>query len=356
MLYNERIELILQQLQLQGIVKISDLTELLGVSVDTVRRDLKTMEQNNLVRCVRGGACLPDSLASISGFSGRQIVNEGLKREAARKAAAYVKTGSVIALNSGTTNTILAQELAVRSDKFTVITNNMAAVQILMQNPSIDLIAVGGMIDGVEKSTYGSVCEQEFDRYYPDIAFLSINAVNYQDGFTDFRFYEIPVIQLLARRAGTVMAVMDSGKLGKRSKQKVLSFDKVDKLLMDNKVSDKLKEEYDKVVRSSFIKASKERVDSFDSKDLLHNQQLHFKEECMAICSNEEALCNIVVDLCYKKSNKSKQFAWELCGEKMVENLLKHHDYKISYPTKDENGDIEFRGQRFKMEELILCD
>ena len=50
MLYNERIELILQQLQLQGIVKISDLTELLGVSVDTVRRDLKTMEQNNLVR------------------------------------------------------------------------------------------------------------------------------------------------------------------------------------------------------------------------------------------------------------------------------------------------------------------
>ena len=161
MLYNERIELILQQLQLQGIVKISDLTELLGVSVDTVRRDLKTMEQNNLVRCVRGGACLPDSLASISGFSGRQIVNEGLKREAARKAAAYVKTGAVIALNSGTTNTILAQELAVRSDKFTVITNNMAAVQILMQNPSIDLIAVGGMIDGVEKSTYGSVCEQE---------------------------------------------------------------------------------------------------------------------------------------------------------------------------------------------------
>lgn len=46
MLYNERVELILQQAQLLGTVKISDLTELLGVSVDTVRRDLKTMEQN----------------------------------------------------------------------------------------------------------------------------------------------------------------------------------------------------------------------------------------------------------------------------------------------------------------------
>ena len=68
MLSNERIELILQQLPLPGIAKISDLTALFGVSVDTVRRDLKTMEQNNLVRCVRGGACLPDSLTSISGF------------------------------------------------------------------------------------------------------------------------------------------------------------------------------------------------------------------------------------------------------------------------------------------------
>ena len=85
----------------------------------------------------------------------------------------------------------------------------MAAVQILMQNPSIDLIAVGGMIDGVEKSTYGSVCETEFDRYYPDIAVLSINAVNYQDGFTYLRFYEIPFIQLLAGRAGKVMAGLE---------------------------------------------------------------------------------------------------------------------------------------------------
>lgn len=65
MLYQERENYILQQLQLQATVKVSDLSRQLRVSVDTVRRDLKNMEQNGLIRCVRGGAILPSCL---SGF------------------------------------------------------------------------------------------------------------------------------------------------------------------------------------------------------------------------------------------------------------------------------------------------
>ena len=246
MLYNERIELILQQLQLQGIVKISDLTELLGVSVDTVRRDLKTMEQNNLVRCVRGGACLPDSLASISGFSGRQIGNEGLKRAAARKAAAYVKTGSVIALNSGTTNTILAQEMMGINLPFTVVTNNFAAANVLMKHPSIRLIFIGGQTDYLEQSTFGPSCLSQFEAFFPDLAFLSINAVNYKDGFTDFRLNEIPVIQCLVEQARQRIAVMDSSKLGKCSKRQVLTPEQVDYLVMDSRVLPEVREKYEK--------------------------------------------------------------------------------------------------------------
>lgn len=246
MLYTERAELILQQLQLQAVVKITDLTELLQVSVDTVRRDLKMMEQNGLIKCVRGGACLPESLVSLSNFAGREIINIEKKREAAKKALRYVKTGSIIALNSGTTNTILAQELAARSDSFTVVTNNLAAIPILMQNPSIHLIAVGGNVDGVERSSYGTECEKAMERYYPDVAFLSINAINYRDGFTDFRFSEIGIIQILAEKAKEVIAVMDSSKIGKRSRAKALSLQQVDRIISDDAVSDAVKEQYRK--------------------------------------------------------------------------------------------------------------
>ena len=237
MLYNERVELILQQVQLQAIVKINDLKDLLNVSVDTVRRDLKTMEQSGLIKCIRGGACLPDSLPSLSNFTGREVLNIKLKREAARKALAYIKPNAIVALNSGTTNTILAQELVFKKDNITVITNNLAAINILIQNPAIKIVSIGG------KSTYGTTCEQEFGQYFPDIAFLSINAINYKDGFTDFRMSEIGIIKLLSQRSEKVIAIMDSSKIGKRSKQKVLNLDNVDLLLTDN-ISPILKEKY----------------------------------------------------------------------------------------------------------------
>ena len=80
MLYNERAEYILQQLQLQSTVKVSELSRQLQVSVDTVRRDLKTMEQGGQIRCVRGGACLAESRVSFSNFTGRDIIHSDLKR------------------------------------------------------------------------------------------------------------------------------------------------------------------------------------------------------------------------------------------------------------------------------------
>ena len=80
MLYNERAEVILQQLKLQSTVKVGELSQLLQVSVDTVRRDLKAMEQAGLVKCLRGGACLPESLSALSNFEGREGIHSDLKR------------------------------------------------------------------------------------------------------------------------------------------------------------------------------------------------------------------------------------------------------------------------------------
>lgn len=244
MLFAERAEIIMQQLQLKSTVKVGELSRLLQVSVDTVRRDLKDMEQRKLIKYVHGGACLPDSFSSFLNFTGREIINIEQKREAARKALKFVKEGDVIALNSGTTNTVLAQELALVEKEITVVTNNHAAISLLMQNRYIRLIAIGGIMDPLERSTYGSGCEQEFAGYYPDVAFLSINAVNYNDGFTDFRFHEMGIIRLLARNARQVIAVMDSGKLGKCSKKKVLEPDQVDLLIMDDGVTEETRKEY----------------------------------------------------------------------------------------------------------------
>lgn len=246
MLYEERAEAILKQIQLKNIVNVNELKLLLQVSADTVRRDLRQMETEGRIKCIRGGACLPDALAVRANFKGREIINIPLKQEAVRKAVNEIRNGMTIALNSGTTNTILAQELLSRGIEATVITNNIAAANILMQSQNIHLILVGGMVDATEQSTFGTDCEAVFSAYRPDIAFLSINAVSIASGFTDFRYYEMGIMRLLASHAVKTIAVMDSSKIETTSKKQVLAFSEVHCLITDAGISPQLSEEYKK--------------------------------------------------------------------------------------------------------------
>ena len=73
-----------------------------------------------------------------------------------------------------------------------------------------------------------------------------------------------------------------------------------------------------------------------------------FKKRAYEICNNSEELCNIVVDLCYT-NNSSKQFAWDICGDTIIDNLLTKSEYVIEYPIANDNGDIEFSGERFSL-------
>lgn len=73
-----------------------------------------------------------------------------------------------------------------------------------------------------------------------------------------------------------------------------------------------------------------------------------FVNACSSACPNEEILANIVIDLCYT-SSKNKTFAWDVSGNQIFKNVLKNNGGVISYPIKDENGDIEFCGKRFAL-------
>lgn len=81
--------------------------------------------------------------------------------------------------------------------------------------------------------------------------------------------------------------------------------------------------------------------------DVVHLKDI-FIDECTSVCPNQEILANIVVDLCYT-SNKNKTFAWDVSGEQIFNNVLKNSGYKITYPIKDVNGDIEFNGNKFSL-------
>ena len=76
-----------------------------------------------------------------------------------------------------------------------------------------------------------------------------------------------------------------------------------------------------------------------------------FSFACAEACPDEDELCDIVVDICYSREN-SKQFAWDMCGQIIVKNLLARHDGVVQYPRLARQGDIVYGGQRFKLESL----
>ena len=79
-----------------------------------------------------------------------------------------------------------------------------------------------------------------------------------------------------------------------------------------------------------------------------------FRQKANEIYSNSEDLCNCLVDILYD-SKANRQFVWDMCGEQMIRNLLNKNDNKYTYPVKCNDGDIEWDGIRFTMEECRVC-
>lgn len=112
---------------------------------------------------------------------------------------------------------------------------------------------------------------------------------------------------------------------------------------------------YNKRLRSFAMFANYERVDECETFRIMTDLRDEFMQECLKICSNQEVLCDIVLDITYKKSG-TKKFAWDICGEQIIKNLLAKNDDVIMFPTKDQNGDITFCGERFSVKHKLLGD
>ena len=139
-------------------------------------------------------------------------------------------------LNSGTTTTILAEEIAQADLTCSIVTNNIAAAEAAAANPKCRIHLLGGDWDGAEQSTWGSRCLREAETYFPDICFLAVNSLDVQAGLTDFRFREIPIMQVMARNAWKTYAVMDSTKLDRLAKKQVFPLSQTPVVIMDSDI------------------------------------------------------------------------------------------------------------------------
>lgn len=115
----------------------------------------------------------------------------------------------------------------------------------------------------------------------------------------------------------------------------------------------RLRDDYNRRLSSYAVFADYERVDEYDSFAALSMMNEEFRRECSVICPDSKALCNIILDICYTKSS-TKRFAWSMCGDDIIHNLLSSHDGVISYPVPDAGGEFEYCGERYAVETIQI--
>jgi DeoR/GlpR family transcriptional regulator of sugar metabolism len=211
MLSAERRNHILQVLKREGRVLVPNLGAELGVSIDTIRRDLRDMAEAGQLQRVHGGA-LPMSPA-ITSYADRQRNLTPAKVSIAARAAQLVRNGMVIVMGGGSTNVQAAQHFPYDLQA-TVITHNPPVAVALAEHPNVEVILVGGRLFKYTMVTVGAETVAAFQRVRADLCFLGVCSLHPEVGISNVHYEEVQVQRALIACAAEVVALAASEKLG----------------------------------------------------------------------------------------------------------------------------------------------
>lgn len=235
----ERHEYILQQLSLHGRVEVKALVDYFNTSEVTVRADLRKLEKENKLKRFHGGAQSLDSLPhtikepeSEIKLESRYKINASAKERIAVAAADMVSPGSSVILDSGSTTHLVANHIAEHGGVI-AITNNLPAAQALADAPNTTLVICGGTYRAKTKSLHGTKAEQCLDGVSADMLFIGADGIEPDKGITTFNEgYSISAV--MAACAQSIVAVVDSTKVGRVGFNRVLATETIDILVTDD--------------------------------------------------------------------------------------------------------------------------
>jgi DeoR family transcriptional regulator of aga operon len=215
----QRAEEIMKRLLGQGQTTVEELVAMTATSAPSIRRDLIALEQRGLIRRTHGGAALVEPLLyepfryDVS-FQAREQKNAAQKRHIGLAAAELVQEGEVIGLAAGTTTTQIGRSLRHRQ-KIQIVTNAINIAMELCNQHGLRTYLLGGMIQHAWSfSLTGPHSGHMMGALYLDKLFLGGVGIDAQRGITTIEYDEAETFRAMAAQARTIVAVMDSSKIG----------------------------------------------------------------------------------------------------------------------------------------------
>src|SRR5580693_6822479 len=235
MLARHRQSLILQAVRSDGSARVSDLTQRLGVSDMTIRRDLEVLARDGLVEKVHGGAVLPGSHnAHEPGFEDKLVLERPEKNSIARAAAGLVRPGTAVALSAGTTTFALAQCL-LDVPGLTMVTNSLRVANLFNggRTPDGASVVLTGGVRTASDALVGPVADLTIRSLHFDLLFLGCYGFDTDAGLTAPNLAEAETNRAFIKVARRVVVLADHTKWGLVSLASFATLDDIDVLVTD---------------------------------------------------------------------------------------------------------------------------
>ncbi len=218
-------------LQEEGTISIADLAQKLGVSLETIRRDVKPMTDEGAITRVHGAVGLPQHLGEAP-FELRMRENAGAKRLIAQWVAGTIRNGESIMLDTGTTTSFLAREL-LQHRNLTVVTNSSDIARTLATVNGNRVFMAGGELRSDSGAAFGVSAIEFVSRFSVAHSVISVGALDAPGGVTDYDLAEAEFARTVLSRGARAIAITDASKFGRRGLVQVCDLSGFDELVTD---------------------------------------------------------------------------------------------------------------------------
>ena len=222
-----------------GSVQVAALARRFGVSMQTVRKDLRYLAERGVMARAYGGAIDSSVVGAPQAephYEAKRTSHLDEKRRIGQRAAALVKAGDTIAIDSGTTAIQLAESLP--NIEVTVVTNDFGVLGALAPKTNINIVMLGGELRRKNMAFYGGLTVEALDALHVDMLFLGVDGLDLERGITTHYEPEAMLNRKMVEAARVVVAITDSSKFGKICLHRIVPVGDLNVLITDRGAPD----------------------------------------------------------------------------------------------------------------------
>ncbi len=227
---------ILERLQEEKYVEVSDLCKSLNVSAVTIRKDLKILEEKGLLFRTHGGASLDNPYINDRPVNEKEKISVSEKNEIAEAAAQLILENDSIMIASGTTVQALARCIRPKG-KLTVITSSLNVTLELIKFKEVEVLQLGGYVRHSSSSVVGNYAAYILDNISCSKLFLSVDGIDLEYGLSTTHLEEAQLNKRMLTAAQKIILLVDSSKFGKKSFAKICDLEQIDEIITDKGIS-----------------------------------------------------------------------------------------------------------------------